>query len=314
MFFITLFLIHILAPCNSDRSVPALVDLCSRFPNNILCTSSAATTKLAPQPPIAPAPVPIVNPVVQPASSNGGKDLVSGLNDVDAFCSQYKNDYDTSNCKSVDMRRSDTRLDDLCSKYERVCLGGAQSGVVVKKPMMSPEIAEICLAYKSSYETFCDGTENAQTHKSCMQYKQFCAGREFPPRATAPPALPAGSDQYCAKYQRQWQTQCNTGKAIRDDYLYFCKFYYKLCMLVARQQSAAAPINPNFGGPFNPLISIPKAQVNPAAPPLQPGPSVLEPPPGLSNNPPPAVAAPVQQAAQSNVAPAWPGLGLPKPS
>jgi len=114
------------------------------------------------------------------------------------------------------------------------------------------------------------------------------------------------------RYQIQYSNHCNSGTSIASDWRYFCSFYYNLCTAVAQQQVAPAPINPNFGGPFNPIVKQPQPQINPTAPPIGSDfKSFIQPPPGLAGGGSQNSVGANSAGAQSPQVPApiWPGLG-----
>lgn len=111
------------------------------------------------------------------------------------------------------------------------------------------------------------------------------------------------------RYTSQYSNHCNSGTSISSQWQYFCNFYYKLCMAVAQQSLAGAPINPNFGGPFNPVLKPPQPQINPTPPPAATDfKSFIPPPQSVSSSDGSQQVAPASAQAQAPP-PIWPGLG-----
>lgn len=284
-----------------DRVLPALQEVCSRFPEHPLCGSrnsqkptTGTDSSSLKVPPVLPPETP--NQIAQAKPAN--------LLEAEDFCRRYRDAYDTeSKCR-------DANADDIfCRVFLKTCrpiyLGGVSNDAyTVTRAPLSGDIAQTCWAYKSPYETFCTGSENSQTRRSCMQYREYCLGRAFPPKPATRIVAPPGSDEYCEKYTLDYTNHCNTGSSVASDWRHFCSFYFKLCTLVAEQKLAPLPINPNFGGPFNPILKPPQPQINPTAPPVATDSKSFIEPPSISE-PGGASSGTVPQGAP----PLWPGLG-----
>lgn len=127
--------------------------------------------------------------------------------DRDTYCKKYQLHYTYFCSPGVDDHGGAAA--DFCQAYGKNCDVKAAPQAYSKD-----QIANECKSKKSLAETYCTGNEPAAIKTQCDQYRQYCLGNQpvqpAPAAVVAPQQTVQDPVQWCAQYQPDYITACQT--------------------------------------------------------------------------------------------------------